>query len=124
MIEKVTPKFLETRSAKYGELAKMNPEATLFSILATKINEIIDEVSKMSHLIQEQYWESELARSVQMEEYALFAQLRPLITQDGDQWCVLYGKNLHDGIAGFGDTPYLAVLAWNKEWHRNQEGIK
>ena len=30
--------------------------------------------------------------------------LRPKISRDGDMWCVLYGDNLHDGIAGFGRT--------------------
>lgn len=74
--------------------------------------------------IEEQYWASELSRSIQTEEYALFAQLKPSIQVDGDQWCVLYGKDLHDGIAGFGDTPYLAILAWNKEWHREIEKQK
>lgn len=24
--------------------------------------------------------------------------------KDGDQWCFLYGDNIQDGIAGFGDT--------------------
>lgn len=72
----------------------------------------------MLERIQEQYWESELARSIQTQEYALFAQLRPLLIQDGNQWCVLYGKDLHDGIAGFGNTPYLAILAFNAEWYK------
>ena len=27
---------------------------------------------------------------------------RPKLTQDGNQWCALYGDNLQDGIAGFG----------------------
>lgn len=31
---------------------------------------------------------------------------------DGDQWCVLYGKDLQEGIAGFGPTPDEAILAF------------
>jgi len=27
------------------------------------------------------------------------------VSKDGDRWCALYGANLQDGIAGFGDTP-------------------
>lgn len=50
-------------------------------------------------------------------EYKLFSILRPKICPDGNRWCVLYGENLHDGIAGFGDTPHEAVLDWNKRWH-------
>lgn len=60
----------------------------------------------------------EEARVVQIAEYNLVALLRPSISIDGNQWCVLYGENLQDGVAGFGDTAFEAVLAFNKEWHR------
>jgi len=55
----------------------------------------------------------------QAAEFNLVSILRPSIRIEGNQWCVLYGENLQDGITGFGDTPYLAVLAFNREWHRN-----
>ena len=45
-----------------------------------------------------------------------FTLYRPRICKDGNQWCVLYGENLQDGVAGFGDTPALAVEAFNKAW--------
>lgn len=54
---------------------------------------------------------------VEQEEYNLFALLKPKLYKDGSQWCCLYGDNIQDGIAGFGDTPYKAILAFNKEWH-------
>lgn len=62
--------------------------------------------------------ENDLMRSVENQEFNLVALLRPSVMLDGNQWCVLYGENLMEGIAGFGDTPYLAVLAFNKEWHK------
>ena len=43
--------------------------------------------------------------------------LRPKISIDGNQYCVLYGDNLQEGIAGFGDTLYLAILNFNKNFH-------
>lgn len=49
-------------------------------------------------------------------EYKLFSMLRPSITIDGNQWCVLYGENLQDGVAGFGDSPHDAVMAFNQAW--------
>lgn len=55
---------------------------------------------------------------VERQEYNLFAILKPKLTKDGDQWCVLYGDDLQQGIAGFGDTPYLAILDFNKAFHR------
>lgn len=35
---------------------------------------------------------------------------RPALSIDGDQWCALYGDNLQDGLAGFGDTPAQAMV--------------
>lgn len=34
---------------------------------------------------------------------------RPTISLDGNKWCALYGSNLQDGVAGFGDTPAEAM---------------
>jgi hypothetical protein len=31
--------------------------------------------------------------------------------KDGNQWCFLYGKNIQEGVCGFGDTIYKA--AWD-----------
>jgi hypothetical protein len=40
----------------------------------------------------------------------------PAISVDGNQWCALYGANLHDGVAGFGDTPAKAMRDFDKNW--------
>ena len=45
-----------------------------------------------------------------------FALLKPKIFRDGDQWCVLYGDDLHSGIAGFGKSPRAAIMEWNAAW--------
>lgn len=29
--------------------------------------------------------------------------------QDGNQWCVLWGKNLMEGVSAFGETPIAAI---------------
>lgn len=41
---------------------------------------------------------------------------RPKLSLDGNQWCALFGNNLHDGVAGFGDSPADAMYAFDKEW--------
>jgi hypothetical protein len=33
---------------------------------------------------------------------------------DGDDWCVLYGKDLQVGISGFGATPIEAIRAFDE----------
>jgi hypothetical protein len=41
---------------------------------------------------------------------------RPKVYIDGDQWCALYGDNLQDGVAGFGDTPDKAMRNFDLNW--------
>jgi len=42
--------------------------------------------------------------------------MRPAIFIDGNQWCALYGDNLQDGVAGFGDSPALAAYGFDRAW--------
>lgn len=41
---------------------------------------------------------------------------RPALSIDGNQWCALYGDNLQDGVAGFGDSPALAMADFDRNW--------
>lgn len=41
---------------------------------------------------------------------------RPSLSIDGNKWCALYGENLQDGVAGFGDSPEEAMKAFDAEW--------
>lgn len=36
--------------------------------------------------------------------------------KDGDSWCVLLGKNLQEGVAGFGDTPQAAICDFERNF--------
>jgi len=42
---------------------------------------------------------------------------KPCLSRDGDQWCALYGENIHDGVAGFGDSPDDAYRAFDVSWY-------
>ncbi len=55
---------------------------------------------------------------VEQQEYNLVGLLKPSIMLDGNKWCVLYGANLMEGIAGFGDTPIEAIYDFNRAFHR------
>lgn len=44
------------------------------------------------------------------------AVYRPALMLDGTAWCALYGENLMDGVAGFGDTPDAAMRAFDEAW--------
>lgn len=41
---------------------------------------------------------------------------RPVLSADGMMWCALLGENLQEGVAGFGDTPAAAMLAFDAEF--------
>lgn len=41
---------------------------------------------------------------------------RPRIYIDGNKWCALYGDNLQDGVAGFGDSPADAMYDFDRNW--------
>lgn len=52
---------------------------------------------------------------------------RPGLSVDGNQWRALYGDNLQDGIAGFGDTPEMAIQEFDKQWrncYARKQGAK
>lgn len=52
--------------------------------------------------------------AIEAGEFNLVSILKPSIKIDGDQWVVLYGENIQDGVAGYGKSPYLAVQDFNK----------
>ena len=56
--------------------------------------------------------------AIEAEEMNLVSILRPRVFMDGDKWCVLYGKDLMEGVSGFGDSPILAVYDFNKAWRK------
>ena len=62
--------------------------------------------------------QSRMNAAIQAEVFNLVAILNPRVFIDGNKWCVLYGENLQDGVAGFGDTPTLAVYAFNRAWEQ------
>jgi len=71
-----------------------------------------------TEIMDGQIRQSRLSAAIEAEEFNLFSLLKPKIYKDGNQWCVLYGEDLQSGVAGFGDTPRLAVYDFNKQWDR------
>jgi hypothetical protein len=64
------------------------------------------------HLYNAAIAEQERAETLTRPSY----MLKPALSLDGNQWCALYGENLQDGVAGFGDTPALAYADFDKAW--------
>jgi hypothetical protein len=53
---------------------------------------------------------------------ALISVLGPKLSKDGNMWCFLYGEDLQSGVAGFGETPYSAMVDFDRNFR--QENIK
>lgn len=49
---------------------------------------------------------------------------KPSMSIDGNQWCALYGDNLQDGVAGFGDSPADAMADFDMAWSANLRALK
>jgi hypothetical protein len=48
--------------------------------------------------------------------------MRPAIFPDGNAWCALYGEDLQQGVAGFGDTPEAAAADFDRNWSAQKAG--
>jgi len=74
----------------------------------------MSDLKMPQHVANELYaWALELRRPSLM--------FQPKIALDGNQWCVLLGDNIQEGVCGFGDTPELAFLDFDRAFHSNEE---
>jgi len=74
--------------------------------------------SNFSHYVQMAMSSIEQIASEYDRPCAIF---RPKLSLDGNQWCALYGENLQDGVAGFGESPALAMRAFDTAWTAKYE---
>ena len=58
----------------------------------------------------------ESVREAAAEHARPSAVFKPRLSVDGNQWCALYGDNLQDGVAGFGDSPADAMWDFDRNW--------
>tara|TARA_Y100000361_G_scaffold124778_1_gene118033 strand:- start:191 stop:448 length:258 start_codon:yes stop_codon:yes gene_type:complete len=60
-----------------------------------------------------------------LKELDLIEKLNPSFTKDGNKFCYLYGENLQDGIAGFGETAAEAMSQfYNAFWNEKIKTLK
>lgn len=69
--------------------------------------------ANLSHYAELACRSAQEAASEHMRPSVLF---RPQLSADGSMWCALYGEDLQSGVAGFGETPALAMWAFDKAW--------
>ena len=54
--------------------------------------------------------DTEIRRIENLERLDLISRINPKLSKDGDKFCYLLGDNLQEGIAGFGNTVYDAMV--------------
>jgi len=72
------------------------------------MNAIVFQVERTSQAIREVVSNYDLPSVI----------FRPSLKVDGNQWCALYGDNLQDGVAGFGDSPANALHNFDQNWFK------
>ena len=71
---------------------------------------VVSSIAHAASMIQCSWQE---AAGEQMRPCVLF---RPVLSRDGNQWLALFGPNIQEGVAGFGDTPAKAMRAFDDAW--------
>ena len=71
-------------------------------------------MNSIGHAVQMVQHSMQNAAACYEEPSAIY---RPKLSTDGNQWCALYGDNLQNGVAGFGDSPAAAMWEFNKQWY-------
>jgi len=77
-------------------------------------DEIVQEIKTLlyEHAMQRQAYDIEYYH-IRQVPHILY---KPIITKDGNLYCCLYGKDLQEGIAAFGETPEKACAEFDRIW--------
>lgn len=78
--------------------------------------EQIESSQRQHH--NEMLFQERMIAATESSQYNLVSLLKPKIYIDGNQWCVIYGDNIQDGVCGFGDTPLKAICEFNSSWYK------
>ncbi len=74
-------------------------------------------------VLNAQWNAANMAFSTEEARQAPHVLMRPTLSLDGDSYCALYGTDLMNGCAGFGDTAAEAMADFDKNW-REQKAPK
>lgn len=99
-------------------------DAVRSRISGGNISEAVSEAARQSFdismtvaiLSQEFSLAAEYQRKAGEEGARPSVLFRPTLSLDGSKWCALYGENLQEGVAGFGDSPDEAMHAFDIAW--------
>lgn len=91
-------------------------DAVRSKISGGDIGAAVEEALRSANLSHYADMASRAAQEAASEYARPSAVYRPVLIADGDQWCALYGEDLQVGVAGFGETPFAAMYAFDRAW--------
>jgi len=83
------------------------------------VSELLDQEWQRHIASMADHWAMHAKESIAMaasEAMRPCVLYRPKLSIDGDKWCALYGENLQDGVAGFGNSPAEAMHDFDAAW--------
>lgn len=96
-------------------------DAVRSRISSCNIGQIVDDACRSAfdlgmtrQILQEQF----CASAMEMARPSVL--FKPTLMADGDKWCALLGDDLQVGVAGFGDTPAEAMIAFDQAFYKEQ----
>lgn len=87
----------------------------------TDVGTAIESAFREANLSHYAAMAAESAREASAEQCRPSVLFRPSLSLDGDQWCALYGQDLQDGVAGFGDSPANAMNDFDRAWMQGRQ---
>jgi hypothetical protein len=82
--------------------------------IGSAVSEAARNAFDISHVVAMLHQDFSIAAAEMQRPFVL---LKPSVFTDGNQWGALYGENLQNGVAGFGNSPHLASLDFDKNWY-------
>jgi hypothetical protein len=80
--------------------------------------EQIESSQRQHHQEMKHY--QEMCNIEEKRTLTLLSVLNPKLSKDGNMWCFLYGENLQEGVAGFGETPYTAMIDFDRNFNKER----
>lgn len=111
----------DTYQAIYDAVRSRLSNGDIGTAVAEAVNQQMAGLSWAIEGIKQEYVTAAFSQQNTAEEARRPSVLyRPAISLDGNQWCALYGDNLQDGVAGFGESPDAAMRDFDRAWITTQ----
>lgn len=99
-------------------------DAVRSRLFNTDVGAAIESAIREANISHYASMASEMVRETLSEQQRPSVLFRPTLLIDGDKWCALYGSDLQEGVAGFGDSPDDAMRDFDSSWSKRLTILK